>query len=186
MDEIQSRAVSVELIEEDRIGLELDAAIRRLLCDCFPADATAFSASRAWNGVRPLYSVICGHGDRIVGHVGIVERQIVCGGVPTHIAGIQSLAVAPDMRKSGASQRLMIAAMDDARRRGIGFGLLFCLPGLADFYARLGWRQIERAVAMRDAARRSVPLTSKNIAMCLPLGDDPFPPGPIDLAGRDW
>ena len=186
MDEFLSRAVSVEIIDEDQIASELDAAIRRLLCDCFPADMTAFSASRAWNGVHPLYSVICRHRDRIVGQIGIVERLITCGGVPVRIAGVQSLAVVPDWRKSGASQRLMTAAMDDARRRGIRFGLLFCLPGLANFYARLGWRQIERAVTMLDAAGRSVPLTAKNIAMNLPLGDEKFPPGPIDLAGRDW
>jgi predicted N-acetyltransferase YhbS len=186
MDEIHSHAVSVEVIDEDQIAPELDAAIRRLLCDCFPADVTAFSARRAWNNVRPLYSVICRSGDDVVGQVGIVERLVTCGGAAVRVAGIQSLAVAPDRRGSGASQRLMTAAMDEARRRGIGFGLLFCLPGLADFYARLGWQRVDRAVTMRCAAGQSVPLTAKNIAMHLPLGDDPFPSGPIDLAGRDW
>ncbi len=105
---------------------------------------------------------------------------------PARIAGIQSLAVAPDWRRSGLSQRLMTAGMDEARRRGTPFGLLFCVPELDGFYARLGWRRIERAVTMRDEAGRTVPLTAKNIAMELALADDPLPPGPIDLAGRDW
>jgi hypothetical protein len=66
------------------------------------------------------------------------------------------------------------------------FGLLFCVPGLEAFYARLGWRRTERAVTMRDAAGRTVPLTAKNISMELALAGDPLPPGPIDLEGRDW
>jgi len=96
------------------------------------------------------------------------------------------MAVAPAWRKSGLSQRLMTAAMQEARRRGTCFGLLFCLPRLEDFYGRLGWRRIDRAVAMHDAAGRTVPLTAKNICMELALAGEPLPPGPIDLEGRDW
>jgi hypothetical protein len=80
----------------------------------------------------------------------------------------------------------MTVAMQEARRRGVGFGLLFCVPALEGFYARLGWRRTERAVTMRDAAGRTVPLTAKNISMELALAGDPLPPGPIDLEGRDW
>jgi predicted N-acetyltransferase YhbS len=186
MEDLQSRNVSVEVIDEDQIGPELDAEIRRLLCRCFPADVKAFSARRAWNDIRPLYSVICRNCDRVVGQVGIIEREITCGSVAVRIAGIQSLAVALDWRKSGASQRLMTTAMVEAKRRRIGFGLLFCVPGLSEFYARLGWQQIERAVTMRDAAGRTVPLAAKNIAMQLSLSGKPFPLGTIDLQGRDW
>jgi predicted N-acetyltransferase YhbS len=186
MDDRQSLTITVEIVDEDKISPELDAAIRRLLCECFPADVKAFSVRRAWNDVRPLYSVIARDGDQIVSQVGIVKRQITCGGAAIDVAGIQSLAVAPDWRRSAASQRLMTVAMEEARRRGITFGLLFCLPGLADFYARLGWQQIDRAVTMRDAAGRTVPLTAKNIAMQLPLAGELFPEGAIDLMGGDW
>ncbi len=186
MVDSQSRVSPLKVIDEDRIGPEEDAAIRRLLCECFPADAAAFSARRAWNGVGPAFSVIGRHGDKVVGQVGIIDRRITCGGVPNRIAGIQSLAVAPDWRGSGLSHWLMTSAMDEAKRRDIRFGLLFCVPELEGFYSRLRWRRIERAVTMRDAAGRTVPLTAKNIAMELALGGDPLPPGPIDLEGRDW
>ena len=122
----------------------------------------------------------------MVGHVGIVDRRVARGGVPIRVAGIQSLAVAPRWRKSGLSQRLMTTAVHEARRRGLCFGLLFCMPELESFYARLGWRRIDRAVTMRDGAGRTVPLTAKNIAMELALAGDPLPPGAIDLEGRDW
>ncbi len=186
MADSQSLALPLEVIDEDHIGPELDAAIRRLLCECFPPDMAVFSVRRAWNGVRPAFSLLSRRGDKVMGQVGIIERQITCGGVSVRAAGIQSLAVARDCRRSGLSQRLMTAAMDEARRRGIRFGLLFCVPALEDFYARLGWRRTDRAVTMRDAAGRPVPLTAKNISMELALDGDPLPPGPLDLEGRDW
>ena len=80
----------------------------------------------------------------------------------------------------------MNAAMQEARRREIPFGLLFCLPALEKFYAALDWRTIERVVTMRDATGRTVPLTAKNICMVLPLAENTLPPGPIELCGRDW
>jgi predicted N-acetyltransferase YhbS len=178
--------IPVQIINEDRISLEQDAAVRRLLCECFASDAGAFSVRRAWNEVRPAFSVLGWHGEKVVGQVGIIDRHITCGVVPVRVAGIQSLAVAPDWRGSGLSQRLMTTAMHEAQRRDIRFGLLFCLPKLAGFYAKLGWRPIERAVTMRDAAGRPVPLTAKNIVMELVLDGDPLPAGPIDLQGRDW
>ncbi|MGO9111050.1 MAG: GNAT family N-acetyltransferase [Thermoguttaceae bacterium] len=186
MADSQSLVLPLQVIDEDHIGPELDAAIRRLLCECFPCDAEAFSARRAWIGVLPAFSVLGRHGDKVMGHVGIIERRIRCGNVPVRVAGIQSLAVASDWRRSGLSQRLMIGAMHEARRRGVRFGLLFCVPELEGFYARMGWRPIDRTVTMRDGAGRTVPLTEKNISMELVLAGDPLPPGPIDLEGRDW
>ena len=186
MADSQALALPLQVIDEDHVGPELDAAVRRLLCECFPSDAEAFSLRRAWNEVRPAYSVFGRDGDQVVGQVGIVERRITCGGVPARVAGIQSLAVARNWRRSGLSQRLMTAAMNEARRRGARHGLLFCLPQLEGFYGRLGWRRVNRAVTMRDAAGRTVPLTEKNISMELALAGDPLPPGPLDLEGRDW
>ncbi len=186
MADPQSLVFSIQVIDEANLGPDLDAAVRRLLCECFPADVAAFSTHRAWNDVHPAFSVLGWQGDNMVGHVGIIERRITCGGVPVGIAGIQSMAVASVWRKSGLSQRLMTAAMQEAQRRGTRFGLLFCLPRLEDFYGLLGWQRIERAVAMRDAAGRTVPLTAKNICMELALAGEPLPPGPIDLEGRDW
>ena len=182
----QSLPLSLEVVDEDRLAPELDAAIRRLLCECFPLDAETFSARRAWNGVQPLFSVLGRHGDKLVGHVGIVDRRVACAGTPLRVAGIQSLAVAPDWRRSGLAQRLMTTAMDEARSRGVCFGLLFCVPELERFYAGLGWRRIDRAVTIRDVSGQTVPLTAKNISMELALAGNPLPPGPIDLEGRDW
>jgi predicted N-acetyltransferase YhbS len=102
------------------------------------------------------------------------------------VAGIQSLAVAPQLRGTGLSSRLMAEAMEEAQRRGIEYGLLFCLPGLERFYASLGWIRTDEPVTMADETGQPVPLTQKNITMSIELSERPFPKGPIDLQGRDW
>ncbi len=179
-------AIPLEVIDEDHITPEMDAALRQLLCECFPTDRAAFSARRAWNDVWPAFTVLARQGGKVVGQVGIVQRQITCDGGAVRVAGIQSLAVASACRRSGLSQELMTVGMDEARRRGIRHGLLFCVPKLEGFYGRLGWRRTDRVVTMRDAAGQSAPLTAKNICMELALDGDPLPPGEIDLQGRDW
>ena len=133
MADSQPLVLPLQVVDEHNVALELDAAVRRLLCECFPSDGAAFSVRRAWNDVRPSFSVFSRHGDKVVGQVGIVERRISCGGVAVRVAGVQSLAVAPDWRRSRLSQRLMVAAMQEAQRRGVRFGLLFCVPELEGF-----------------------------------------------------
>ena len=149
MDNDQQRSFSVYVIDEDQIDPALDEVIRTLLCVCFPSDAKAFWANRAWNNARPAFSVIGRNGDEVVAQVGIVERQITCG-APLRVAGIQSLAVAPEMRGSGLSQRLMTTAMNEARRRGILAALLFAG---GDGRANRGRQRPGGAAAVGEAGR---------------------------------
>ncbi len=177
---------ALELFEESAVDPALDAAIRALLCACFPSDAPVFSASRHWHGTAPAYSLVHRVDGRVLGHVGIVLRTVACGGRPAGIAGIQNLAVLPEARKSGLSRRLMTESMAEAARRGVRWGLLFCVPGLERFYASLGWKTLDVSVTMADGRGGTEPIPGKNIAMALPLAGEPFPSGNIDLQGRDW
>lgn len=176
----------VEIAEESDLSPELDQAIRDLLCHCFPPDIPVFSQTRRWHGTAPEFSFYRREAGVITGHVGIVRRAIRVGSNPLTIAGVQNLAVVPDRRKSGLGALLMIRALAEARRRGITFGLLFCVPGLTHFYASLGWERQDRAFYMdnENGVREFIP--EKNIGMTLSLGPDPFPPGEVDLQGRDW
>jgi predicted acetyltransferase len=124
--------------------------------------------------------------DQVVGHVAVVVRTIWCGTTRVEIAGIQNLAVAPVMRGRGLASALMSESMDEARRRGIRFGLLFCTPDLGRFYAPLGWVRTDADISMLDEDGRSVPIPDKNIGMFLELTGESLPPGDIDLCGRDW
>ncbi|HOX04923.1 MAG TPA: GNAT family N-acetyltransferase [Planctomycetota bacterium] len=177
---------ALEIVDEGAMTAELDAAIRAMLCVVFQSDAGAFAQTRHWHGSAPEFSLLGREGGRILGHVGIVTRQVTCGGRPARIAGIQNLAVLSEARKSGLSRRLMTESMAEAARRGIRWGLLFCVPGLERFYASLGWRTLAVPVTEAGGDGRGSLITAKNIAMSLDLAGEPFPAGAIDLRGRDW
>ncbi len=184
--ETSESSFPLEVLEEDRIDPELDRAIRDLLCECFPADSDVFPYTRYWNDLIPEYTVVCPDGRRVVGHVAIVVRTITCAGKTIRVAGPASVAVSLEQRRAGLSRRLMDAAMAEAARRRIPFGLLFCLPELEPLYSSMGWRRTNRPVTMQDDKGRSVPMLQKNVAMFVELADESFPQGPLDLGGRDW
>lgn len=175
----------LKIINEPDMPSGTDAAIKRLLCECFPPDVAAFSASRHWHGTAPAYSVVHWQGERIMGHVGIVVREVRCGGIPAVVAGVQNFAVAHELRGRGLSQQLMVEAMAEAARRHVPYGLLFCVPRLERFYALLDWRRTDVSVTMVEKGER-VPIPGKNIAMFKELAGTPFPEGDIDLQGMDW
>ena len=176
----------LEVIEEAEMPPATDRAIRQLLCECFSADAAAYAHRRAWHGSLPTYTVVSRQAGRVVGHLGIVVRSVLCADVRPAVAGVQSFCVAPPYRGSGLSGRLMARALDEALRREIRFGLLFCVPELEPLYRALGWSETGRPVAMLDERGESVPIPRKNICMMIELGPEGFPCGPLDLQGRDW
>lgn len=175
----------IEIIEEKSANKSDDAAIRKLLADCFPKDVGFFSKSRNWHS-DPEYILISRKGGEIAGQAAIVVREISCGRAKVKIAGIQSLAVSSKCRGMGLSQALMTDSMAEAWRRGIKFGLLFCVPDLERFYASLGWKRIDGPFFMRDESGAKKNIPAKNIGMILLLSGKPFPSGAIDLRGRDW
>ena len=175
------------LIEETNMTPEIDQAIRDLLCICFPPDVEAFSKERPWNNVLPEYTIICEHNDKLVGQVGVVCREIICGGERCAVAGIQSMAVIPEMRGIGLAQTIMKASTTEAAQRGVRYGMLFCCETLArKFYSRMGWIRTCEKVTMLNENGKSVELPDKNVAMYLPLTGESLPAGPIDLLGREW
>lgn len=181
-----SEQFPLELFEESDIPEKLDAAIRKLLCESFPSDATVFSKTRYWHGVIPAYTLIYRKDGKVAGHIGVVVRQISIGAIPATIAGIQNLAVSRESRGSGLSRQLMTMAMHEAARRNIKYCLLFCVQGLEKFYNSQGWKTTLRQTTMRDPNGNPLSLPPKNITMFKELGEGNFPEGSIDLNGSDW
>ena len=176
----------IELIKESEMSAEIDAAIKRLLVTCFPPDVEEFSQSRHWHGSAPAYTLIHRQGNEVVGQVGVVLRTVRCGSVFADIAGIQSLAVSPRIQGTMLAWALMRRSMKEAKKRGVPFGLLFCVPSLETLYAAMKWERIDVVTTMNDEDGRTVPIPGKNIAMVLELAGRPFPQGDIDLQGADW
>ena len=77
------------------------------------------------------------------------------------------------------------------------FGVLFCMPANAGYYARLGWSAVENEVTFTDTAGvvQTAPSRHWGTMMILPgTAQDPpeqraaadWPTGTVDLNGPDW
>jgi predicted N-acetyltransferase YhbS len=175
------------LIDESRMPPATDRAVKELLCVCFPEEAAFFSVTRYWHGSFPAYSVIHGSDEGwLDGNIAIVIREIQVGTQAVRIAGVQNMAVRPGTRGGGVGAGLMERALAEARRRGVPFGLLFCVPELAKYYGRYGWKHREVAVTMDYNGETGIPIPGKNICMTLKLGESEFPGGDVHLGGADW
>lgn len=177
---------SLQIVDESRMTPDLDQRIRAGLCICFPRDVANFSQTRQWHGSGPLFSVVMDVSGRIIAHVGIVQRRVSFGETQANAAGVQNVFVLPEFRKQGLSDRVMIAAMQEAARRQMDCGLLFCLPALQKVYARVGWCVFEREILRCDSDGIDKPLPEKNIAMFYPLRLGTPPEGLLHLRGNDW
>ena len=177
----------LRIVDESDIAPALDAAIRDSLCICFPPDRQVYSQTRAWHGSRPAWSVVVECENIVVAHAGIVEREILAGTEGIWVAGVQNVFVLPAYRGRGLFRQVMVAAMQEAQRRGLELGLLFCTPELSPKYARLGWQVLERCTFTRiDEHGLPQPLPAKNLAMVYPLCRTAVPSGHWHLQGNDW
>jgi hypothetical protein len=175
------------IVSEQSLTAAEDAAIRTALCRCFPADYEVFSKTRAWHGTFPTWTVLVPHEDLVIAHAGIVERDILVGQERVRAAGVQNVLVVPEHRASRLFQQIMSAAMEEARRRQLDLGILFCTANLAPLYAWVGWRLLNgRRVVRIDENGRPQSLPEKNVTMFYPLLRTDFPPGDIHLQGNDW
>lgn len=177
----------VRVVAETAMSPAEDAAIRAGLCQCFPPDESVFSQTRAWHGSYPTWSVLVEQEGCIVAHAGIVERDVLFGVERVRVAGIQNVFVLPELRGGRLFRQVMSAAMEEALRRDLDLGLLFCTPDIGRKYARLDWQLLEGRNATRiNEDGIAEPLPAKNVAMIYPLHHRNAPPGDIDLLGNDW
>lgn len=182
------RMIRYRVIDESAMSTDDDRAIKACLAAAFPADASTFDVSRAWHGSAPEYSIVTEDDTThaIVGHIGMIVRTVAAGGVAARVAGVQNFGVHPDRRGGDIGPTLMRMALDEARRRGIPHGLLFCVPELERYYQKSGWIRTDVEVTMDYDGQRGVAIPGKNIAMTNPIAGAPFPAGPIHLNGADW
>ncbi len=176
------------VIDEGDVSPALDQSIRELLVRCFPADRDYYARQSWWHCI-PTYRVIGrDKRDSVVAHAAVVQRSISVEPMSSAIsvAGIQSFCVSPEHRKTGMSDRMMVVAMEEAHRRGLDAGLLFCVNRLEAVYRRMGWDKLGTVVYTYDEKRGRIQIPAKNITMFFPLKVRQFPLGDIDLAGADW
>lgn len=177
---------NIQCFIEPALPPRLNAGILAGLCETFPDDREYFSKQRGWHGSIPEFTLVAREGERLLGHIAVVERVVGVGNDSVKVGGVQNVFVMPEARGTGLSGELMREALAEMSARGYGCGLLFCLKALEKVYAPQGWRRVEGRKVTRRENDESRPLPDNNITMYFPLAIQSLPDGDIDLRGNDW
>ena len=136
------------------------------------------------NEARP-WRFLVWQDDRLVTHVGVLDRTIQVGGRPLHVAGVYAVMTRPADRGRGYASAALERAAAFMRDElpAAEHGLLVCIDERIRFYERLGWRRIEAPVAFEQPDGRRV---NEINTMVLPLRGKAWPSGDVDLRGLPW
>ena len=90
-----------------------------------------------------VYHFITEEGGRPLSHVGVVKTAVRAGGREVTVGGVGGVATRPEAQGRHLVHAAMRQAADFIRHElGAEFGMLYCLPRLAPFYARQGWQTV--------------------------------------------
>ena len=119
-----------------------------------------------------------------VSHVGLLKHVVRVGGHPVIVAGFGGVVTVPSARGRGHATALMKHATQFVTAEWqVRAGLLFCLPRLIPYYARLGWRMLDETVNVQQP---SGTLLTPIPVMVLPIGGPTWPGGTVELDSQPW
>lgn len=79
----------------------------------------------------------------------------------------------------------MRQALEEVKRRGFLFAILFCKEPLVPYYSAQGWRLADDSMVMWN--NRDLPIAMRsNCPMYMELSSTPFPEGPLDIHSPTW
>lgn len=120
----------------------------------------------------------------VVSHVGVLEATVRAGERQVRVGGIGGVVSVPEAQGRGhihSAMRRAAEFMQDELQ--VEFGMLFCLPHLAPFYARQGWQLLDETV---EFDQPSGPVISPFSVMVLSWGGREWPAGKIEVGGLPW
>ena len=134
---------------------------------------------------RPkLYHFITEEGGRPLSHVGVLKTTVRAGGREVTVGGVGAVVTVPEAQgRHLVHDAMRQAAAFICHELGAEFGMLFCLPRLAPFYARQGWRLVEAEVEI-EQPDGDIPWPYH--IMVLPCGERPWPEGRVEVGGLPW
>ena len=134
--------MELRILKESQVTKSLDEEIRKNLVISFPHNKDIFSHSRKWRGNVPFYNIVLLDGDIVCAHVAVVDRTILAGTANVRVAGVANVFVMPGYRGKGLSDKVLIAAMAEAKKLDFDCGLLFTVENTTHIYTRNGWLKI--------------------------------------------
>lgn len=121
---------------------------------------------------------------RPVSHVGVLKTAVRTGGSEVTVGGIGAVVTVPEAQgRHHVHAAMRRAAEFICSDLGAEFGMLFCLPRLAPFYARQGWQMVEEEVEIEQPSGKVI---WPYHVMVLPCGGRSWPPGKVEVGGLPW
>jgi hypothetical protein len=130
------------------------------------------------------YHFVTEDGGRPLSHVGVLKTSVKAGGRGVTVGGIGGVVTVPEAQGRRYVHAAMLRASEFmCGELGVDAGMLFCLPRLAPFYARQGWRLLEDETEFDQPSGRVV---SPFRVMVLPCGAFEWPAGRVEVEGFPW
>ncbi len=178
-------ALNIEIIRTDQISAQLDKKIDELDQLAFADenhDDPEFN-SIDWS-VHIEYMALGYLNGELVTLLGLLKREIRVGEIAVWVVGVGGVATHPNWQRRGFSSALLQAAEKFIREQMTApFGLLICADERRSFYGRAGWQHVADEMSfIQDGQHRSL----KTSVMILPLAEQEWLAGKIDLCGLPW
>ena len=178
-------SLQIKIISTNNVSAELDRQIGQL-------DKLAFADERHddpefdsidWSSHIEIMALGYVDGE-LVTLLGLLRREILVGGKSVWVVGVGGVATHPNWQKRGLASTLLQAAEKFMRdKMNSSFGLLVCANERRSFYGCVGWKHVaDELYFIQDGQRRSL----KTSVMILPLAEQAWFPGEIDLRGLPW
>jgi hypothetical protein len=130
------------------------------------------------------YHFITEEDGRPLSHVGVLKTTVRAGEAAVTVGGVGGVVTRPEAQGRHYVHAAMRQAADFiCKELGAEFGMLFCLPRLAPFYARQGWQMVEEEIEMEQPDGKVV---WPYHVMVWPCGERTWPAGRIEVGGLPW
>jgi aminoglycoside 2'-N-acetyltransferase I len=177
--------LQIKILSNDQISPELDKQIDQL-------DHLAYSSVKLPEDPEYGQIVWSAHdwmvlgflNDTLVTQLCLLKREINVGTEAIWIYGLGGVATDPQWQRHGFALQILREAEKFMRNEiRVAFGLLICDQEIQSHYTRCGWINVAQSLRYSQAGQSRILNTS---VMILPLTNQAWPSGEIDLRGSPW
>ncbi len=177
----------IDVTREGDVEERLDRAIQDLQRRAFPHEAR-FETSRHY--VHPAgpddLRVLGWSGGELVAQVVGFWIHARAGERTLRLLGLGNVCSDPDRKGQGFAGQLIERTLEEARRGGADFALLFCRPALESYYARFGFVKVANPILLTRPDGTTYTREARDSRMAAPLTDAAWPEGPLVLDVDDF
>lgn len=177
--------LQIKFLSEEQLSEEIKKQINDLDHEAFfAADQEKDEAFAKIEWASNEWMALGNIKDKLVTQLCLLKRQLKVGEVSVIVAGIGGVATTTQWLKQGFSSLLLQSAADFMKKEmKVPFGLLICDDKLQKFYSKNGWQKVADSLWFIQEGQRH-PL--KSCVMVIPLVNQEWPQGEIDLCGLPW